>query len=401
MRARIRGTKLITMGCLGLGLVVAAVSAWAQDDKEEVPHYKVIDLGTLGGPTSMGLGLNSGGHVGGGATISTGNQHAFLWESGQMLDLGTLGGPNSGAGAPNNQDQLAIFSDSPTADPLGEDFCGLGTHLVCLAALGTEKALKPLETLGGRNGAAVAVNNRGQVVGYAENSVQDNTCKSATPFQVLRYEAVLWDHKGEEHELPPLPGDTVGFALGINDLGEVVGSSGVCGNTPLFPLQIGPHAVLWQHSKPINLGSLGGTVNTAAAINNRGEVVGGSQISGGALHTFLWTKEEGMRDLGTVETDLGSLPGGMGGINNKGQVVGASCVNDPSCNLGNPNLQIRAYLWQEGKMRDLNSLVAGKSPLYLLLAFGINDAGEVAGFGVTGAGQIHAFLATPCDGDPN
>jgi hypothetical protein len=51
-----------------------------------------------------------------------------------------------------------------------------------------------------------------------------------------------------------------------------------------------------------------------------------------------------MRDLGAVGTDLGSLPGGMGGINNRGQLVGASCVNDPLCNLGNPNLQTRAYL---------------------------------------------------------
>jgi probable HAF family extracellular repeat protein len=370
-------------------LLVALATAQPQS------RYAITDLGTLGGSFSIAYGLNNGGRVGGAASVSSGDQHAFLWERGHMIDLGTLGGPNSAAGAPNGRDELAIISDTATADHFGEDFCGFATHLVCLAAVWKEAALKPLPTLGGRNGAALAVNNRGQVAGYAENSIQDKTCASTTPFQILRYEAVIWDRKGEAHELPPLPGDTVGFALGINDAGQVVGSSGLCGNTPLIPLQIGPHAVLWQHGKPIDLGSLGGTVNTAAAINNRGEVVGGSQTSSGALHTFLWTKEEGMRDLGTVETDLGSLPGGMGGINNKGQVVGASCVNDPSCNLGNPNLQTRAYLWEEGKMRDLNSLVVGNSPLYLLLAFGINDAGEIAGFGITGAGQIHAFLATP------
>jgi probable HAF family extracellular repeat protein len=400
MRTRIRRTKLIIIGCLGLVLAVAGESASAQDEKGELPHYKVTDLGTLGGLFSMAFGLNNGGHVGGGSSVSSGNQHAFLWERGHMIDLSTLGGPNSGAGAPNGRDELPIFSDMATADPFGEDFCGLGTHLVCLGAVWKEGALKPLPTLGGTNGAAIAVNNRGQVVGYAENSKQDKSCASATPFQVLRYEAVLWGRKGNVHELPPLPGDTVGFALGINDAGQVVGSTGICGNTPLFPLQIGPHAVLWQDGAPIDLGSLGrGASNTAAAINNRGEVVGGSQTSGGALHTFLWTKEAGMRDLGTVGTDLGSLPGGMGGINNRGQVVGASCVNDPLCNLGNPNLHTRAYLWQKGQMRDLNSLVVGDSPLYLLFGFGINDVGEIAGFGVTGTGKIHAFLATPCDDD--
>jgi probable HAF family extracellular repeat protein len=50
-------------------------------------------------------------------------------------------------------------------------------------------------------------------------------------------------------------------------------------------------------------------------------------------------------------------------------------------------------------MTDLNTLVGGNSSLYLLFAFGISDGGEIAGFGVTGTGQIHAFLATPCDED--
>jgi probable HAF family extracellular repeat protein len=127
-------------------------------------------------------------------------------------------------------------------------------------------------------------------------------------------------------------------------------------------------------------------------------VVGGSEASG-AAHTFLWTSAAAMQDLGSVDADLGSLPGsGMGAINNNGQVVGMSCVNDALCNTSNPELMTRAYLWQNGKMMDLNSLVVGGHPLYLLLAFQINDAGEIAGFGVTSTGDLHAFLATPIPG---
>jgi probable HAF family extracellular repeat protein len=166
-----------------------------------------------------------------------------------------------------------------------------------------------------------------------------------------------------------------------------------------FPFKLGRTPFSGKKGLPINLGSLGsGDFSTAAAINNRAEVVGASGVSG-ALHTFLWTEGTGMQDLGTVDADLGSLPGGMEGINNRGQIVGASCINDPLCNLANPNLQTRAYLWQRGKMRDLNSLVVGKSRLYLLLGFGINDAGEIAGYGISPTGEIHGFLATPSKQD--
>jgi probable HAF family extracellular repeat protein len=92
---------------------------------------------------------------------------------------------------------------------------------------------------------------------------------------------------------------------------------------------------------------------------------------------------------------LGNLPGsGAGAINNNGQVVGVSCVNDPSCDTTNPEFMARAYLWQNGTM-DLNSLVAGGEPLYLIFATQISDAGEIIGFGATHEGDIHAFSATP------
>ena len=86
----------------------------------------------------------------------------------------------------------------------------------------------------------------------------------------------------------------------------------------------------------------------------------------------------------------GKLPGdiiaaGLA-INDRGDVVGAS--SDAG---GNP----RVFLWQSGVMRNLQDLVVGDSPLYLLVAFGINDVGQIAGFGATSSGDIHDFLACP------
>ena len=90
-------------------------------------------------------------------------------------------------------------------------------------------------------------------------------------------------------------------------------------------------------------------------------------------------------------SDLGTLPGDVisvgCGINNRGQVTGVSIDSD-----GN----LRAYLWQNGVMTDLNSLIPPNSPLYLMHAFSINSAGEIVGFAYnTQTGNVDAYLAIP------
>ena len=58
-------------------------------------------------------------------------------------------------------------------------------------------------------------------------------------------------------------------------------------------------------------------------------------------------------------------------VNEKNQVVG---------NSFNVNaLTARATLWQNNTLNDLNTLVIQPTSLYLTLAQGINDAGEIAG----------------------
>jgi probable HAF family extracellular repeat protein len=93
-------------------------------------------------------------------------------------------------------------------------------------------------------------------------------------------------------------------------------------------------------------------------------------------------------------TDLGTLPGDVVfssalGINNKGQVVGTS--RDARGNQ-------RAFLWQDGVMTDLNTLIPASSPLFLFAAQAINSRGQIAGVAVQiSTDEGHAFLATPND----
>lgn len=379
----------------------------AQGQNLKPPRYRIIDLGTLGGTYSYAYGINNAGAVSGGAATPTQTggiaQTAFLWDDDlHMINIGTLGGSGcpdciSSAGGPNANGWSPITSETGELDPNGEDFCAFGTHRQCLAAIwigGIMTALPNLE--GGNNGQAYWTNNRGQTVGFAENAVLDSTCSTATSFQALRFEAVIWEPNGKIHELHPLTGDTVGYAFGINDNGQAVGVSGLCSNTHVPPINPGsdaPHAVLWEKDgTAVYLGSLGGGPFTIpAAINDFG-VVGGASLSSkdGTVHPFLWTAQKGMQDLGTFP---GAIVTGIpccGTVNNKGDAVGLT-VDGTSFNM-------RAVLFHDNTPLDLNTLIPADSGWYLQSASSINDAGQIVGWGSIN-GNTHAFLATPCDRD--
>jgi probable HAF family extracellular repeat protein len=386
-------------------LSVPALSLLATLGVAQQPRYKVIDLGPADNPFSMASGLNNNGLITGSETASDGTQHAVIWYGGFIGDISNpgLGGPNSSGGTVNEFGLVLGQAETAAKDPNHENFCGYGTDSQCMAFLWNYGVTTPLATLGGTNSTFGGTNNKGEAVGIAETSKRDSECPTemalnGTGPQVLDFEAVVWGPgKNQIRQLSPLPGDTVGFACAINDMGQVVGISGRCGNTIIPGFAAGPHAVLWESDGSVqDLGSLGGTSNPtmlavgngALAINNRGEVAGVSALPGSTtFHPFLWTKSKGIQDLGVLPGDL--VGAGLG-INNRGEVVGNS-ISAPGPASGNP----RPFLWRHGKISDLNTLVQANAPLYLLTAFGINDVGEIVGFGVTDAGDIHAYLAVP------
>ena len=373
-----------------LTLLTAALlfAALAVPVRVVAQQYTVTDLGTLGGTFSSGEGISGRGWVDGFATLPGDTiSHAFLWRNGAVTDLG-VPGLNSLVAYPfNEQGEVAIHSETSTFDPLGEDFCGFGTHLVCPPSLWQKGGLTRLPTLGGKNGFANQVNNQGEVGGVAENATPDATCQECVEgvclFQVLQTKPVLWKD-GRIQELPTFPGDPDGLGLVINDNGQVAGTSGKCIGSATEAL----HAVIWQNGTMTDLGSLGGTTNNHPQyINNAGQVVGYSNLSGDTTnHAFLWQKG--------VMTDLGTLPGDFASfgeaINDVGEVGGDSC--DINCNC-------RAFIWQSGQITDLNTLIPVGSPLFLLDVLSINSRGEIVGDALEpSTGEAHAYLATPVDG---
>lgn len=383
---------------LGLALLAIAVGSAAQAQTPRPPHYTIADVGTLGGTYSYAYGLNEAGVVSGGAATAAEtdglSQTGFLWDGTHITNVGTIDGSacpdcSSEAGGPNLFGESPVVSETSKPAYLNEDFCAFGTHRQCLAAVWKNGALKALPNLkGGRNGQAYWLNNYGQVVGFTETGVLDSTC--IMPFQALQFEAVIWGPKGNVRELQPLPGDTVGFAYGINDKGQVVGASGVCSDTSLPPATpSAPHAVLWEKDgTPTDLGSLAGQPdNIAGSINDLGQVTGTSLFSDGTVHSFFWTRSTGMHDIGTLPGAVLTVAPCCHSLNNRGQVAGFS-IDD----MGN----ITAIYWQNNVITDMNTLISANSGWYLLNAASINDAGQIAGFGLNPEGEVHAFLATPC-----
>jgi probable HAF family extracellular repeat protein len=376
-----------------VGLGIAAISP-AQAQQHRLAVYHVTQLGSLGGTSSAGASINNVGWAAGNSNLP-GDQitHATLWRNGATVDLGTLGGPNSAVLWPvkNTNGIIAGVSETSKINQLGENwscafFFPTFTHHVCRGFVWQDGNMKALPTLGGPDGFATGANNRGQVAGWAENTVHDPTCQAP---QVLQFRAVVWDTRhGGLTQLAPLGGDTVSAATAINNQGEAVGISGIC------DIAVGEfsarHAVLWRHGTVRSLGSLGGVAwNTPMAINNRGEVVGFANIAGGDpaapnFHAFIWTGSGQMRDIGTLPHDAVSE---ALGINDEGQVVGESCKAGFS--------DCRAFLWQDGVMTDLNTLVSGH-PGHLVFANDINNAGRIIGQALDPKTGAHvAFLAVP------
>jgi len=380
---------------LAVAAFVTGISAAAQT------NYRVESLPNLGGADAAVNSINNRGWASGAADFAGDNvSHAGLWVDGNVIDLGSFGGLNINSalawGVKADNGVLVGISDTKTDNPLGEFFScwpfyasGSPTGKVCNGFRWQNGAMTSLRPFpGGFNSYATATNNRGQIVGWAENGVNDPTC--IPPFQVRQFRAVIWQPDGTMRELPPLAGDSTSAATAINELGQVVGISGSC------DVAVGRfsarRAVLWENGVPTDLGSLGGVAwNTATAINNQGTVVGFSNLPPssafppGARHyqAFIWTKTTGMQSLGTLPGDLRSV---ANDINDNNQVIGTSRALSGLT---------RAFLWQNGVMTDLNTVTLAGSP-FLLAGDNINDRAEVGGFAFdTNTGDLPAYVAFP------
>jgi probable HAF family extracellular repeat protein len=433
----------------------------AQNGHAQHHHYKLIDVGTLGGPSSYSSVplptnvINKNGTFAGWADTPVADSfpppfcfnpdcfvsHALKWDSGVSTDLGSLADRwSSAASWINDRGEIVGVSQNGLIDPA----IGFPEER---AVLWRDGQMIDLGTLGGNQSSAAAINNHGRVAGFALSDVLDPFSFYyqffyCLPFQICppnptAARAFVWDEKDGIQDIGTLGGpDSLAFF--VNDRGQVAGFSytnsivNATSGLPTF------HPFLWEKGQGMkDLGTLGGTIAQAVnALNDRGQVVGSTTMAGDQTHhPFLW---DGMRliDLGTFGGDNGEADW----INDAGEVVGiaqpTTCppgsnaggghaflwrhglLHDLGTTAGLDNSEAvyissrgevvgysftcdlsasDAFLWENGSIVDLNVLIPSSSGFYLWTAEFIADNGEIAALGLLPNGDSHVVLLIPCD----
>jgi len=291
----------------------------------------------------------------GGPTI-----HGALWRRGDFLDLGTLGGRSSGALSTNNRNQVVGWSETAIPDP-ASGFAQV--H----AFLWQRGLMRDLGTLGGPFSFGTDVNDRGQAAGFSLTAPDPQSGQSAQ-------HAFVWEN-GRLADLS-LGGS---FAEGatLNNRGQAVGHS-------TLPGDVEDHTFLWDGKQTVDLGTLGGTFSLPTGLSERGHVSGvATTTNDELLHAVLWRSRKAL-DLGTVPGDGCSW---AWDLNSRDQVVGISLPFPCDFSIAH------AFLWENGEMVDLNTLISPASDFTVVYATGINEAGEIVGNGVP-AGVSPADIET-------
>jgi hypothetical protein len=207
----------------------------------------------------------------------------------KLIDLGTLGGPVSYE-SPNGESNqilsdsgvIAFSADTSIPDPNAPDFC-FNPHpdgcFVTHATQWKQGALTDLGALPGLNSStAGAINDRGWSVGFSQNGLFDPLI--GVPVTT----ATFWKRDGI-HDIGTL-GGVWSLATGITNDGKVVGMATVDGSPdPFWELIDAPwpsptHPFIWNQGKMIDLGTLGGPdALIAAGCVNQGLPVGSSFTS--------------------------------------------------------------------------------------------------------------------------
>lgn len=316
--------------------------------------YTVTDLDPTG-DYSAAYAINNVGQITGNRPPGPAPTQAFLYSAGSIASLGTLGGATSHSFGHGINDAGAVAGYSETTG---------GTR----AFVYSNGSMTALGTLGGSTSVGYAINNSGQVTGYAYYAGD------------TAGHAFIYSNGGMVGLGALGGGHSIGY--GINDAGQVTGLAYTSGNAAY-------HAFVYSNGSMVDLGTLEDhNFSEGSAINASGQVVGTSSITGGgnSSRAFLYANGA-MINLGT----MGGIASFGYGINAAGQAVGSVLVGTDYRDRAIHN----AFLYSDGEMIDLNTLIDPSSGWTLSVATDINDAGQIVGWGVTSGGQTHAILLTP------
>jgi probable HAF family extracellular repeat protein len=335
-------------------ILLALVAILAAQGRVFGGGWNLIDLGTLGGSESFGWTLNNLGEVAGNSRLyQDSDSHAFFYSSGVMHDI-----------APIDSGDLRTVDFGLNDN--GQIASGVMLGGMYYPAIYDTRTAQTtiLGSFGGNfygfTGASLAINNSGAVAGYSYLSSGDQHA-------FVYRNGIMTDLGG-------------GLARAINNSGMIAGSSSA-------------GAAVWINNSRLDL--IPGIQSDARGINDAGAVVG-ERLQPGYDEAFVWSNGN-LQGLGALTPGRNS---GAYDINNNGDIVGYSDVASLTFST-NPltghitiatNYVEHGFLFKDGAMMDLNSLIATNSGWVISGARSINDSDQILCWGQSNNGLYHSFI---------
>ena len=304
-------------------LVAAALAAGPAT--ASAADWTLVDLGTLGGANAYAAAISDGGRIAGCSETASGEIHAFVWQGGTMTDLGR------GADAAGNSCALAVNDQGLVA----------GRASTGELVLWTQQGVQPL----GFRGEVGDLNSSGALVGARE------AAGTKRAFVYIR---------GTVTELgdPSVPSE----ATAINSRGQVVGS-------------VNGRAFVYEDGAMRDLGTLGGNMSVARAINDAGEIVGQASNEFGQPTAFV--------HRGSMQALPGPAYASAVAISASGRIAASG--------EGTHGYVVSGQ--EVSRLADLPSVVA--QGWRKLEPKAMNDRGWIVGTAENRDGDLRAFLLLP------
>jgi probable HAF family extracellular repeat protein len=325
------------------------------------PRYVVTDLEAFS-PSNGGVrNLNEWGHcIGLGLGGTPPAYRAFLFQDGRMMLLSLEAGQETHASGLNDRGQVVGWGRQSATGQFVPFFYEAGVFT----------------PLSGVNALPMAINNRGVVVGALSNQVNGRV-------------AFVWE-AGHVQSLGTF-GYAESAAMDINDQGEVVGLAqtvdpgipSLLGGAPQPEIQ--QRAFRWFQGTATLLGAPGGPNTVAMAVNRHGQIAGSVQQGDGTFRAFLYA-EGVMTNLGGAVRHSQAYD-----VNDRGEVVGYA-------NFEAHLSSTHGFVYQDGRLSDLNHLIDPQLGLEIMTADTINNAGQIGGSAWKN-GRWHAVLLTPTNAE--